>query len=222
MLINLNPKIENTIKKLARESWGSTIYHPTNPKFWQKITYFFPRGGSGVPRLTHFRHILRILEPLVNPGPFFKKWFFIFSDAKIVKIINFHMVKFQTSFFSFIFFVWEVLVGAIVNLLKIQATQASASATQRKGQSLSFCARPWALGSKRTLQSSAKRPKTPLAAPVIRGRLKMVAEILRLVFSPSCFKKVVPKSSAKRSGLENQLCSGSGEFCWSAGASSWN
>ena len=125
---------------------------------------------------------------LVNPGLSFKKWFSIFSEAKIVKIINFQMIKIQTSFFSIIFFVWEVLVGAIVNLLKIQATQASASATQRKDQSLSFYARPWDLGSKRSLQSSAKRRKTPSAAPVIRGRLKTVAEILRLVFSLSCFK----------------------------------
>ena len=95
MLLNLNPKTENTIKKLARESWRSTTYHPANPKFWQKKHIFSPGVVLGSPDLRISGTFCASWGHLVNPGLFFKKWFFIFSDAKIVKIINFLMVKFH-------------------------------------------------------------------------------------------------------------------------------
>ena len=103
MLLNLNPKTENTIKKLARESWGSTIYHRANPTFSQKKHILSPVVVLGSPDLRISGTFYASWGHLVNPGLSFKKWFSIFSEAKIVKIINFQMIKFQTSFFSFFF-----------------------------------------------------------------------------------------------------------------------
>ena len=50
--------------------WELEVHHISSrkSKILTEKTYFFPRGGSGVPRLTHFRHILRIL------GPFGESW----------------------------------------------------------------------------------------------------------------------------------------------------
>ena len=61
--------------------WELGIHHISSRKsniLTEKI-YVIPSGRSGVPRLTHFGHVLRNLEPLVNPGLLFKNGFPFFQ-----------------------------------------------------------------------------------------------------------------------------------------------
>ena len=48
--------MESTIKKLAYQSWGSTIDHKRIPKFSREKIILSPRVVSGAPRLRQIWH----------------------------------------------------------------------------------------------------------------------------------------------------------------------